>query len=210
PKGSLAQHSGCVARVGHLPDAATPRDFLFGFAAMAKAVAPRLLMACDDMSFWLLVNLVLSPPDGLDAGLQSRLADLVRESLGNPAHYRASLDKILLPAAKRLRGGEPLLIAAKLRLDHGAIATLLIPTPTVAIIARIRGILKDHNTIEEGPGGLYETCDELAGSEAAQLLAKLQAAPEVTVLPHSDTPAVMNGVRRALERAGYDFSEDKT
>ena len=43
---------------------------------------------------------------------------------------------------------------------------------------------------------------------AAQLLAKLQAAPEVTVLPHSDSPTVMNGVRRALERAGHDFRED--
>ena len=87
---------------------------------------------------------------------------------------------------------------------------MLIPTPTVAIIAMLRGIFKDHNTIEEGPGGLYETCDELAGSEAAQLLATLQAAPEVTVLPHSDTPTVMSTVHRALERAGYTFREDET
>ena len=49
----------------------------------------------------------------------------------------------------------------------------------------------------------------LAGSEATQLLAKLQAAPEVTVLPHSDTPTVMNTVHRALERAGYNFREDE-
>lgn len=119
-------------------------------------------------------------------------------------------EKIILPAAKRLRGGDPLPITSKLRLDHGAIATLFIPTPTDAIIARIRGILKEHNTTEESRGGLYETCDELAGSEAAQLLAKLQAAPEVIVLPHSDSPTAMNGVRRARERAGYDFSEDKT
>jgi len=55
---------------------------------------------------------------------------------------------------------------------------------------------------------LYETCDELAGSEAAQLLAKLQAAPEVTVLPCSDSPAVMPAVQRALERAGYNFHEE--
>ena len=86
---------------------------------------------------------------------------------------------------------------------------MLIPTPTVAIIARIRGILKDHNAIEEGPGGLYETCDELAGSEAAQLLAKLRAVPEVAVLPHSDTHTVMSTVHRALERAGYTFREDE-
>jgi hypothetical protein len=54
---------------------------------------------------------------------------------------------------------------------------------------------------------LYETCDELAGAEAAQLLAKLQAAPELAVLPCSDSPAVMLAVQRALERAGYDFHE---
>jgi len=118
-------------------------------------------------------------------------------------------EKILLPAAQRLRGGEPLPIASKLRLDHGALATLLMPTPTAAVIARIRGILKDHNILEEGPGGLYKTCDELAGSEAAQLLATLQAAPELSVLPHSDTPAVMNAVQRALERAGYGFHKDE-
>jgi hypothetical protein len=57
---------------------------------------------------------------------------------------------------------------------------------------------------------LYKACDELAGSEAAQLLAKLQAAPELTVLPHSHSPTAMNGIRRVLERVGYDFSEDKT
>jgi hypothetical protein len=64
--------------------------------------------------------------------------------------------------------------------------------------------------LEEGPGGLYEICDKLVGSEAAQLLAKLQAAPEVTVLPHSDTPTVMSTIHRALERAGYTFREDET
>jgi len=153
----------------------------------------------------------------LETLLQSAVAHAGYVDQGAYSQFRAGLlrhigmeEKILLPAAKRLRGGEPLLIASKLRLDHGALATLLIPTPTVAIIAMLRGILKDHNTIEEGPGGLYETCDELAGSEAAQLLATLQAAPEVTVLPHSDTPTVMSTVHRALERAGYTFREDET
>jgi len=35
-------------------------------------------------------------------------------------------EKILLPAIQQLRGGEPLPIAARLRLDHGAIAALLL------------------------------------------------------------------------------------
>ncbi|MBI2366139.1 MAG: hemerythrin domain-containing protein [Deltaproteobacteria bacterium] len=55
------------------------------------------------------------------------------------AAFRAGLlkhiameEKILLPAAQRMRGGEPLTLAAKLRLDHGALAALLVPTPTLS------------------------------------------------------------------------------
>ena len=152
----------------------------------------------------------------LEKLLQSAVAHADQIDQGAYDQFRAGLlrhigmeEKILLPAAQRFRGGEPLPIAAKLRLDHGAIASLLMPPPSAAVIATIFAVLKVHNTIEEGPGGLYETCDKLAGSESAQLLAKLQAAPEVAVLPHSDTPTVMNTVQRALERAGYDFREDK-
>jgi predicted glycosyltransferase len=69
----------------------------------------------------------------------------------------------------------------------------------------IRGILGGHNVIEESPDGLYETCDRLPATEVEQLLAGLQAAPDVNVMPYSDSPAVMNAVRRAVERAGYQF-----
>ena len=112
-------------------------------------------------------------------------------------------EKILLPAAQRQRSGESLSLAAKLRLDHGALASLLMPTPTLAILATIQGILIDHNVLEEGPTGLYETCDALAGSEGETILAALHAAPEVAVMKYNDSPAVMNAVHRALERAGY-------
>ena len=153
----------------------------------------------------------------LETLLQSAVAHADQVDRGAYEQFRAGLlrhigmeEKILLPAAQRLRGGEPLLIASRLRLDHGALATLLIPTPTAAVIATIRSILEEHNILEEGPGGLYEICDKLAGSEAAQLLAKLRAAPEVAVLPHSDTHTVMSTVHRALERAGYTLREDET
>ena len=152
----------------------------------------------------------------LDTLLQLAVADAGHVDQGAYDQFRAGLlrhigmeEKILLPATQRLLGGEPLPIASKLRLDHGAIASLLMPPPTAAIIATIRAVLKVHNTIEEGSGGLYETCDELASSESAQLLAKLQAAPELAVLPCSDSPAVMPAVQRALERAGYIFRENE-
>ena len=117
-------------------------------------------------------------------------------------------EKILLPAAQRARGGTPLPVAAKLRLDHGALAALLVPSPTPAIIAALRTILTAHNPLEEGPGGAYQACDEaLAGARDA-LLAELRGAPEVRVAPHVDGPRVLASARRALERAGFDLDLD--
>lgn len=152
-----------------------------------------------------------------------RLDGLLQSAVAHPgmvddhayAQFRAELlrhigmeEKILLLAAQRLRGGEPLPLAAKLRLDHGALASLLMPTPTAAILATLQGILVDHNVLEEGAAGLYETCDALAGSEGEAILAALRAAQEVIVIPYSDSPAVMNAVRRALERAGYHLRDE--
>jgi hypothetical protein len=147
----------------------------------------------------------------LDGLLQSSITAAATINRAAYAEFRAGLlkhismeEKILLPAAQRLRGGEPLAMAAKLRLDHGALAALMVPTPTPAIIAAVRAILRTHNVVEEGPGGVYECCEQLAGPEAEALLAQLHAAPEVPVAPHSDGPHVMDVVRRALVRAGYD------
>jgi Hemerythrin HHE cation binding domain len=129
------------------------------------------------------------------------------------AQFRAGLlkhisleEKILLPAAQRWQEGDPLPMAAKLRLDHGVLAALLVPTPTPAIIAAIRTVLAAHNALEEGPGGVYEGCEQLAGAEADALLAQLQAAPDVPLAPYSDGPQVMRVVRRALARAGYELA----
>lgn len=117
-------------------------------------------------------------------------------------------EKILLPAAQRRRGGEPFPIANKLRLDHGAIAALLMPTPTSGVLASLRMILEQHNLLEEGADGLYQTCDRLLRDEADQLMVQLRAAPDVTVLPCSDAPAVLGAVRRAVERAGFKLPSD--
>lgn len=127
-------------------------------------------------------------------------------------HFRAGLlrhigmeEKLLWPALQRWRGGEPLPVAAKLRLDHGALATLLMPTPTAQILATIRRILSAHNHIEEGHDGLYALCDRLPETEIQQLWDSLQIAPTVSVMRHSDSPAVMNTLAGALARAGYSL-----
>jgi NAD(P)H-hydrate repair Nnr-like enzyme with NAD(P)H-hydrate epimerase domain len=41
-------------------------------------------------------------------------------------------ERVLIPATRRALGGDALLVARRLRLAHGAIAALLVPTPTHA------------------------------------------------------------------------------
>lgn len=149
----------------------------------------------------------------------ARLDALLRRATARPgaidraayAEFRAGLlkhigmeEKILLPAAQQLRGGVPLPVAAKLRLDHGALAALLVPTPTPQIAGAIHTILAAHNALEEGPGGMYEVCEQLAGAEAEALLARLRAARDVPVNAHVDSPLVRDATRRAVARAGFD------
>lgn len=148
----------------------------------------------------------------LDALLERAMSDPEDVDAAAYAEFRAGLlkhigmeEKVLLPAAQKARGGDPLPIAPRLKLDHGALVALLVPSPTAPIIAAIRAILKIHNPIEEDPGGVYDECEKLAGAEADQILRQLQNHLEVKVLPHVDNAFVMEATRRAVARAGYNL-----
>lgn len=107
-------------------------------------------------------------------------------------------EKVLLPAARRLRGGVALPIAKQLRADHAALASLLVPTPTREIMIAIRSVVTEHNPLEEDPGGMYDICDQLVGSELNALLARLRATPEVPLARHFDGPRVHEHIDRLL------------
>lgn len=111
-------------------------------------------------------------------------------------------ETILLPAVKRLRGA-PLALAQQIRLGHGAMTALLTPTPTPAIRAAMRAILKVHNKLEEDNGGIYAQCEKVLGAEAPKILEALKNAPDVPLAPHTDSPKAIASVNRALEAAGY-------
>ena len=113
-------------------------------------------------------------------------------------------EKILLPTIQLARGGDPLPIAPRLRLEHGAIAALLVPSPRLAVLKALKAILAKHNAIEEGPQGIYAECDRIAGEQAGALLDRLRIAPEVPAAAHVDSDRVEASARRALERAGFD------
>ncbi len=116
-------------------------------------------------------------------------------------------ERIVLPAIARLQNGKQAAVAARIRLDHGALAALLVPPPTVPIVATLRSILKGHNALEEEDGGLYLLLNELAKNEEAVLLERMKLAAEVPVMPYNENPVVLEATRRALNRAGYEFPD---
>ena len=143
----------------------------------------------------------------------ARLDGLLRRSVACPGAFdgesfeafRAGLlrhialeEKFLLPGARKARGGDPLPVARRLRVDHGAIASLLVPTPDAQIVAELRAILEPHNAVEEGPGGLYEVCDELLAPGVDALLDRIRAYPPVKTAPHNDGPGTLRTADEAL------------
>lgn len=114
-------------------------------------------------------------------------------------------EKILLPAIKVWQKGKPHPTATTLRLQHGALAALLVPFPSDTTIRVIRGILDHHNQLEEGDMGFYGFFNKFNADDNYNLLLQVINYTEVPVMPYSHDPNVLEATRRAVTRAGYDF-----
>jgi len=153
-----------------------------------------------------------------------RLDGLLRSSISEPGpidlepfgEFRAGLlkhigmeERVLFQAARRARG-EPLALAARLRVDHGAIAALLVPTPTPALVEKILSVLGPHNRREEEPGGVYDSCDEAVGTaEAERLVQELYGFPEVPLKAYNDGPEVLKHIGATFELARRQWLDDE-
>jgi len=113
-------------------------------------------------------------------------------------------DKVLFAEARARCGGERPPITTRLRADHAALASLLVPPPTVALLRRVREVLDEHNPLEEGVDGFYATCERLAGSDWSAILARMQALPPLRISEHVDEPRIYEHIDRMLaaRRAG--------
>jgi hypothetical protein len=108
-------------------------------------------------------------------------------------------EKVLFAAAREASGGRPLDIAERLRVDHGAIASLLVPTPTRALVGTLLSLLGPHNRREEEQGGVYAACDQALGRAAAErLVDALRAFPEPPLKPYNDGPQVQKHIEENL------------
>ena len=70
-------------------------------------------------------------------------------------------EKVLLPEARRRQGRASLPGGDQLRADHRALAALLVPPPSPALLETVGAVLAEHNPLEEGPGALYAFCEQL-------------------------------------------------
>ena len=125
------------------------------------------------------------------------------------AEFRAGLlrhvaieEKLLLPAARRARGGEPIARAHALRIEHGAIGSLLVPTPDHALCAELAALLARHDALEEGPDGVYAECEQLIGAALSRdLLERARDFPAVRAAKHFDGQGTVRTAQEALASA---------
>ena len=113
-------------------------------------------------------------------------------------------EKILFPAALKANGGLPIPLAAKLRLDHAALTSLMVLPPDASLVKLLWHILDKHDQLEEEPGGMYDVCASLTQDQTQDLLDQLSNVAEVPVHPPNASAFAYEAARRSVERAGYD------
>lgn len=150
----------------------------------------------------------------LDALLARAVRDPGRVDLEPYGEFRAGLlrhiaieEKVIFPALRAARGGEHHPDWRRLRIDHGAITSLLVPPPTPALVRELRSILGPHNAIEEAPGALYACADGLPGEQAAAVERAMRAYPPVKVAPYRDGPRVLYRAEDALRVSAMQFAD---
>lgn len=116
-------------------------------------------------------------------------------------------EKVLFPAAQKANGNVPLPLAAKLRLDHAALTSLMVVPPSEEVIKVLRYILQKHDLLEEEPDGMYDVCERLTEGETNTLLQQLEQVAEVPVHPFNEAGYALGVAKRTLVRAGFDFDK---
>lgn len=116
-------------------------------------------------------------------------------------------EKHLFVYAQKANGGEQFPHQAQLRLEHGALTTLIVPPPSPELIKVLKHLLQQHDEVEEAPGGTYDICEKLTEEETTQLLAELKEVKEVPLHPHNDADYALQAARRSVARAGYDYDK---
>lgn len=113
-------------------------------------------------------------------------------------------ESIVLPLMRE-RGGR-FFGERQLRLEHGAIAALLVPPPTPEVTRALGNLLQKHNLLEETDRTLYDILDDCV-EEHAQLVERFARQAPPPLSRFINNPDAFEPARRAVARAGYDFNK---
>lgn len=116
-------------------------------------------------------------------------------------------EKILFPAAQSANGGTPLPIMGQLRLEHGALTSLMVVPPTAELIKVIRYVMEIHDLKEEEPGGMYDVCENLTKHQTQEILDQLNSTTETPLHPTNKATYALEAAKRSLTRAGLNYDE---
>lgn len=145
---------------------------------------------------------------------------ILEKAISNPLTIDASLynefrvrilthikmeEKILFLYAQKANNNLPLPLQAQLRLDHGAITSLVATPTTPEIVKVLKYILDVHDELEEKSGGMYDACESITQDQTEKILEELMQTTPVPVHQPNPLPVVFEAAKRALLRAGYDF-----
>jgi predicted ATP-grasp superfamily ATP-dependent carboligase len=137
PKGAICTRTRFADSVHVMPAEQTLPQWIEALADLARSVEARLLLPGDDVTVYVLMQLVREPLLGLRPGLQIELASLIRRSLGDPAGYLDSVDKGRLLRRARALGlpvapGDGVVNAAEAERVAGAVGYPVIVRPTTS------------------------------------------------------------------------------
>lgn len=116
-------------------------------------------------------------------------------------------EKILFKAAQEANDGEPLTIKRQLRMEHGAITTLMVLPPSEDLLIVLKAILSIHDEKEEKPGGMYDLCEKLTLERREELLTAFEQVEDTPVHPYNEADYALEAAKRSLNRAGFDWDE---
>jgi len=96
PPGALAARTRFVDSVHVMPAEQSQPDWIAQLADLARQSRARLLLPGDDVTVQLFIQIVHEALPGVAPGVQAELAALIRRSLGDPAGYLDSINKVRL------------------------------------------------------------------------------------------------------------------
>jgi hypothetical protein len=143
----------------------------------------------------LALSLDARAPDGIDNEAYERFRERLLRHMGIE-------ERLLFPMVERADAGPLVAAIDELRIDHAALASLLVPTPDHVLIQEIAGLLELHDELEDRSGGIYDQCMALLDDDTADaILFDAYECPAVQTAKYFDGPGTVRTAIAALEKA---------